>query len=163
MIRTAASRSVRWTPGSLHYSLQTPQPWRTISCLFRPNQTSGGRPLTPSLVSHPHRISVSYHSSTPRYAQSPTADALMENLNDLYATAKDEFEIAAEETEKKTVYAADDREAAVDALKMLQEAFQKALKETSPEVSKEIQGRVGPRIRELENAVKAMEEMAMED
>jgi len=37
------------------------------------------------------------------------------------------------------------------------------LKETSPEVSKEIQSRVGQRVREVENAVKAMEEMAMED
>lgn len=87
----------------------------------------------------------------------------MESLNDLYATAKDEFEIAVEETEKKTVYAADDREAAQDALKMLQEAFEKSVKESDPEVGKEIQGRVGHRIRELENAVKAMEEMAMED
>ena len=103
------------------------------------------------------------HTSAPCHAQSPTADALMENLNDLYATAKDEFEIAAEETEKKTVYAADDREAAQDALKILQEAFAKAVKESDPEVAKEIQGRVGQRIRELENAVKAMEEMALED
>lgn len=87
----------------------------------------------------------------------------MENLNDLYATAKDEFEIAAEETEKKTVYATDDREAAQDALKMLQEAFEKAVRESDPEVGKEIQSRVGQRIRELENAVKAMEEMALED
>ncbi|EXJ64995.1 hypothetical protein A1O7_01334 [Cladophialophora yegresii CBS 114405] len=87
----------------------------------------------------------------------------MENLNELYSTARDEFEIAAEETEKKTVYAADDREAAADALNMLKESFAKALKETSPEVSREIQTRVGSRIRELENAVKAMEEMAMED
>jgi hypothetical protein len=87
----------------------------------------------------------------------------MEDLNELYSTARDEFEIAAEETEKKTVYAADDREAAADALNALKEAFAKALRETSPEVGKEIQGRVGSRIRELENAVKAMEEMAMED
>jgi hypothetical protein len=87
----------------------------------------------------------------------------MESLNELYATAKDEFEIAAEETEKKTVYAEDDREAAKDALKMLQESFQKAIKESAPEVAKEVQGRVGPRIRELENAITAMEEMAMED
>lgn len=87
----------------------------------------------------------------------------MEDLTELYATAKDEFEIAAEETEKKTVYAADDREAAQDALKQLQEGYQKAIKESSPDVAKEVQSRVGPRIRELENAVKAMEEMAMED
>jgi hypothetical protein len=46
---------------------------------------------------------------------------------------------------------------------MLKEAFERAVKESDPEVGKEIQNRVGPRIRELENAVKAMEEMAMED
>lgn len=87
----------------------------------------------------------------------------MEDLNELYATAKDEFEIAAEETEKKTVYAEDDRAAAQDALKQLQEGFEKAVKQSSPEVAKQVQARVGPRIRELENAVKAMEEMALED
>lgn len=87
----------------------------------------------------------------------------MEDLNELYATAKDEFEIAAEETEKKTVYAADDREAAQDALKQLQEGYSKAVRESDPDVAKEVQSRVGPRIRELENAVKAMEEMALED
>ncbi|KAK4939871.1 hypothetical protein LTR10_019939 [Elasticomyces elasticus] len=87
----------------------------------------------------------------------------MENLTDLYATAKDEFEIAAEETEKKTVYAADDREAAAEALQMLKEAFERAVKESDPDVGKEIQSRVGQRIRELENAIQAMEEMAMED
>ena len=87
----------------------------------------------------------------------------MESLTELYSTAKDEFEIAAEETEKKTVYAADDREAAADALKMLQDGYEKALKESSPEVSKEVQSRVGQRIRELESAIKAMEESAMED
>lgn len=87
----------------------------------------------------------------------------MDNLTDLYSTAKDEFEIAAEETEKKTVYAADDREAAKEALNVLKEAYEKAIRESDPEVAKEVQSRTGPRIRELENAVIAMEEMAMED
>lgn len=87
----------------------------------------------------------------------------MESLTDLYSTAKDEFEIAAEETEKKTVYAAEDREAAKEALEKLKEAFEKAVKESAPDVAKEVQSRTGPRIRELENAVIAMEEMAMED
>lgn len=87
----------------------------------------------------------------------------MERLTDLYSTAKDEFEIAAEETEKKTVYAADDREAAKEALTALKDAFEKALKDNSPEVAKDVQSRTGPRIRELENALKAVEEMAMED
>jgi len=87
----------------------------------------------------------------------------MESITELYATAKDEFEIAVEETEKKTVYAADDREAAQQALQMLKDGFEKAVKESDPEVGKEVQSRVGQRIRELENAVKVMEEMAMED
>lgn len=87
----------------------------------------------------------------------------MDNLTDLYSTAKDEFEIAAEETEKKTVYAADDREAAKEALNTLKEAYEKAVRESGPDVAKEVQSRTGPRIRELENAIIAMEEMAMED
>jgi len=87
----------------------------------------------------------------------------MDDLQELYATAKDEFEIAAEETEKKTVYASDDREAAQDALTMLKEAYEKAIQESSPDVAKEITGRVSQRIRELENAVTAMEERAMQD
>jgi len=87
----------------------------------------------------------------------------MENLNDLYATAKDEFEMCAEETEKKTIYAADDREAAKEAFALLKEAYEKAVKECDPETAKEVQTRTGPRIKELENALAAVEEMAMED
>ena len=87
----------------------------------------------------------------------------METLNDLYGTAKDEFEIAAEETEKKTVYAADDREAAQEAFQELKKAFEQAIRESDPETGKQVQGRVGPRIRELGNALTAMEEAALED
>lgn len=87
----------------------------------------------------------------------------MTTLTDLYSTAKDEFEIAAEETEKKTVYAADDREAAKEALELLKEAFDRAVRESDPETARAVQSRVGDRIRELENALVAVEEMAMED
>ncbi|KAL6242356.1 hypothetical protein RBB50_010904 [Rhinocladiella similis] len=142
---------------------------RTVSAAY-PKQTTLFLPSTRAVSSrslatqrrHCPQISA-FHTSSTRWAQSPTADALMENLTDLYATAKDEFEIAAEETEKKTVYAADDREAAVAALQTLKEAFEKAVKESDPDVGKEIQSRVGQRIRELENAIKAMEQLAMED
>ena len=77
-----------------------------------------------------------------------------------YATAKDEFEIASEETDKKTVYAADDRAAAQEALAQLKDAFEKGVGEEGGE---EMKRRVGNRIRELESAVKDMEERAMED
>jgi hypothetical protein len=86
----------------------------------------------------------------------------MENINDLYGTAKDEFEIAMEETEANTVYASDDRAAAVEAFKMLKDGFQQAVQEADPETAKEVQSRVGSRIRELEAAIENMEKMAME-
>ncbi|KIV78266.1 hypothetical protein PV11_09998 [Exophiala sideris] len=139
---------------------------RSCTCSFTtrtPSSLSLLATLPPASRCLPSPRSSTFHTSAQRLAQSPTADALMENLTDLYATAKDEFEIAAEETEKKTVYAADDREAAAEALQMLKEAFERAVKESDPDVGKEIQSRVGQRIRELENAIKAMEEMAMED
>ena len=77
-----------------------------------------------------------------------------------YATAKDEFEIATEETEKKTVYAADDRAAASEELGNLKTAFDEAVKGQNGD---EIKRRIGQRIRELHNAVEALEEKAKED
>ena len=73
------------------------------------------------------------------------------------------FEIASEETEKKTVYAADDRAAAQAELQKLKAAFDDAVQDSAPEVGTEIKARVGQRIRELDRAVEAMNEMAMED
>ena len=85
---------------------------------------------------------------------------MLELIGDRYATAKDEFEIASEETEKKTVYAADDRVAAHEELAKFKAAFEEAIKD---EGGAEVQNRIGQRVRELENAVKAMDEMAKED
>lgn len=84
----------------------------------------------------------------------------MEEIQDLYATARDEFEIAAEETEKQTVYAADDRAAAREELAKLLEAYKRVVEGPDAGVGEEVRRRVGQRIRELENAVTAMEEMA---
>lgn len=77
-----------------------------------------------------------------------------------YATAKDEFEIASEETDKKTVYAADDRAAAEEELVKLKTAYDAAIR---GEGGEEIQRRIGGRMRELEMAVEAMNERAKED
>ena len=81
-------------------------------------------------------------------------------MNHRYATARDEFEIASEETEKKTVYAADDRVAAHEELAKFKAAFEDAVK---GEGGEEIKNRIGQRVRELESAVKNMDEMAKED
>jgi hypothetical protein len=59
-----------------------------------------------------------------------------------------------------TVYAEDDRQAARQELTKLQEAYKEAIGGPDPEVGEEIKRRVGQRIRELENAVAAMEEAA---
>ena len=74
-----------------------------------------------------------------------------------------QFEIASEETEKKTVYAADDRAAAQEELAKLKTAFDDAVRDSSPDVSAEIKSRVGQRIRELDRAVEAMEQAALEE
>ncbi|CAF9916165.1 MAG: hypothetical protein ALECFALPRED_010539 [Alectoria fallacina] len=94
------------------------------------------------------------------FAAKTSADEKVEELQELYATAKDEFEIASEETEKKTVYAADDRAAAQEELANFKEAYEKALESTDGE---QIKNRIGSRVRELERAVEAMKERAMED
>ena len=80
-----------------------------------------------------------------------------------YATAKDEFEIAAEETEKKSVYAAYDRAAAQEELANFKKVYEEAVGGVDGE---EIRNRIGSRMRELDRAVEAveaMEEKAMED
>lgn len=94
------------------------------------------------------------------YSTKSSADAVIEEIQDQYATARDEFEIASEETEKKSVYAADDRAAAREELDKLKSMFEEALQGPDGE---EIKGRVGQRIRELDNAIQAMEQSAMGD
>ncbi|KAJ6103047.1 hypothetical protein N7486_005474 [Penicillium sp. IBT 16267x] len=59
-----------------------------------------------------HRPLRQYSTGAPK----PTADALIEELQDLYEIAKDEFEIATESTDGGTIYAASDRDSARDAL-----------------------------------------------
>ena len=85
---------------------------------------------------------------------------MIENIQEQYATARDEFEIATEETEKKSVYAADDRAAAREELDKLKEMFEEALTGSEGE---EVQRRVGQRIRELDNAVAGLEKAASEE
>jgi uncharacterized protein YjbJ (UPF0337 family) len=60
-----------------------------------------------------------------------------------------------------TVYAQDDRAAAREELTKLQDAYKAVVEGQDKQLAAEIQKRVGQRIRELENAVTAMEETAM--
>lgn len=94
------------------------------------------------------------------YSEKSAADELIEEIQDQYGTARDEFEIATEETEKKSVYAADDRAAAREELDRLKEMYEKAVEGGSGE---EVKMRVGQRIRELDQAVQALERSALEE
>jgi len=67
-----------------------------------------------------------------------------------------------EETEKATVYAEDDRNAAREELTKLQNAYQAIVEGSDQHLAEEVKRRVGQRIRELEQGVAAMEELAMQ-
>lgn len=85
----------------------------------------------------------------------------IEEITELYATAQDEFEIAMEETEKASIYAEDDRKAAREELTRVQEAYKAVLDGTDQDLANEVKRRIGQRIRELEQGVVAMEELAL--
>ncbi|KAF7947758.1 hypothetical protein EAE96_008837 [Botrytis aclada] len=94
------------------------------------------------------------------YATATPADALIEDLTEQYGVARDEFEIASEETDKHSVYAEADRAAAVKELQKLKDMYASAIE---GEYGEEIKRRVGSRVRELEQGVKALEARALED
>lgn len=110
-----------------------------------------------SHTTHPQPSLVRHLSSSNK---SP-ADDKVDEITELYATAQDEFEIAMEETEKMSVYAEEDRKAARDELERVKEAYRAVVEGGDKEVGEEVRRRVGQRIRELEQGVKAMEELAM--
>ncbi|KAH8808877.1 hypothetical protein F5884DRAFT_385047 [Xylogone sp. PMI_703] len=113
----------------------------------------------------PHRLSQQQQQPQRRLLASAastslTADEILDEIQEQYAAARDEFEIATEETEGKTIYAADDRAAAREELKKLKDMFEEALQGAHGE---EVRRRVGPRIRELETAVEELNKADYED
>lgn len=124
------------------------------------------RPRLPNTSRHhqPTRINVraattSTTSPSTSPQNTPAGDAIVEEITELYATAYDEFEIATESTEANATYAEEDRNAAREELDKVLEAFKNAGEGDSGE---EVRRRIGQRVRELEQGVKAMEEKAME-
>lgn len=114
----------------------------------------------PTFRSTPTRRLRPAFPQTRSYASKSSADEAVEQIQEQYATARDEFEIAAEETEKNSVYAADDRAAAREELDALKALYEQALQDSDAE---EIKTRVGHRIRELDHAVQALEQKALEE
>ncbi|KUJ16129.1 uncharacterized protein LY89DRAFT_685170 [Mollisia scopiformis] len=147
-LRLSATRGARCIRRSTFSSLRASS--------YLPKQTT----LRPQLQSSLRTGTFSKHVARRQYSTKSSADSLIEDIQEQYATARDEFEIAAEETEKKSVYAADDRAAAREELDKLKSMYEEALRGADGE---EIKSRVGQRIRELDSAVQAMEKSAMED
>lgn len=85
-------------------------------------------------------------------------DSIIETISDLYGTAKDEFDIAYEESEKNSTYAADDRAAAREELDRLVEYYEGVAEGEEAGVVEEVRRRVGGRVRELIAGVERMEE-----
>lgn len=155
-IRSLSSRTARARVGTI--ALQRFSPQRTFTSHPLLNQRSFTPQFTP-LWSQSSRI-LSSRFEIRTYATKTAADEIIEEIQEQYATAKDEFEIASEETERKTVYAADDRAAAREELNNLKDMYEEALEGPQGE---EVKRRVGQRIRELDNAVQALEKSALEE
>ncbi|KAF2402891.1 hypothetical protein EJ06DRAFT_580112 [Trichodelitschia bisporula] len=92
--------------------------------------------------------------------ESGNSDDVVEYLEELYEGAREEFQIAAEETEDNTIYAADDRAAARLEFDKLKEAYSQIVDDASrpSDLRDTVRRRAGQRIRELEMAMAALEE-----
>lgn len=149
-LRRITAGTARVSVRARHLSIRPS--YRTLTTSLLPKHASSYPLRSPSFISSQH------HGRT--YATKTSADELIEDITEQYATARDEFEIASDETDKNSVYAAEDREAARDELDLLKEMYEQALQTGAGE---EIRGRVGQRIRELDNAVQAMEKKGLEE
>ncbi|KAH0363085.1 hypothetical protein KCU65_g7640, partial [Aureobasidium melanogenum] len=158
---------------------------RAAALLARTKPTIGSRPLgtlsRPRFAATPLQIrSASHVNNFNRWLSTKSAaDEAIEEITELYSTAKDEvcfdqhyttsqklthvqFEMAMEETENKTIYAEADREAAREELTKVQEAYRSIVEGPDTELADEVKRRIGQRIRELEAGVKNMEQIAMD-
>ncbi|GAB7358494.1 hypothetical protein MBLNU230_g2558t1 [Neophaeotheca triangularis] len=145
--RTLLMRGLRTASAT---TTRTPYRIRTLRTLTRP-----------PLYNHYPRAASHVPNETIRWTSSKsTADEEIDRITELFATAKDEFEIAYEETEKMSVYAQDDRDAAREELNGVLEAYKQVVEGDDLELADEVKRRIGQRIRELEQGVEAMEELA---
>jgi hypothetical protein len=92
----------------------------------------------------------------------PTVYYVTNNSPYRYDNAREEFQIAQEETQENTVYAAEDRKAARGEFDKLKTLFEQYIdgEGLEPEGKEELQKRAGHRIRELEQALRTMENEA---
>lgn len=121
------------------------------------------RPMAQSTTQYVIRRAYATPASGSHQSSSTSAaDEKIEEITELYATAQDEFEIAMEETEKVSTYAEEDRKAAREEFDKVKQAYQSVIDGEDKALAEEVKRRIGQRIRELEQGVRHMEEMALE-
>lgn len=152
--RSLAQRTLRFASAHSTRRLTTLSRRRLHLHHARPSHS-----LQPRQTQQLRRATTNTASSSPQ--NTPAGDAAVEEITELYATAYDEFEIASESTEANATYAEEDRKAAREELDRVLEAYKK-VGEVDSGTAEEVRRRIGQRIRELEQGVKAMEEKAME-
>ncbi|KAF2201516.1 hypothetical protein GQ43DRAFT_440545 [Delitschia confertaspora ATCC 74209] len=135
------TRGAQWTRYTTSYSLSSVRTFSAAHALRRPEESGTDVP-----------------ASSPGAARQ--IDEVMEEIQELYGTARDEFEIAAEETEKNTTYAPDDRAAAREEVDKLLQFYNRVMEGGDRAVAEEVKRRVGQRVRELEQAMGGLEEAA---
>lgn len=157
-LRAARSTSSR---AKIHYSIRTSN--------HRTNAFSSSRFLSAQISDIPISQLGGVGVQKRAFASKSTADEIIEEITELYGTARDEFEIATEESEKHSVYAADDRAAAREELAKLLKRYNEVVGRdgqegcAGKEVAEEVKRRIGGRLRELERAVEVLNEKDFRD
>ncbi|GKZ84175.1 hypothetical protein AnigIFM56816_009496 [Aspergillus niger] len=179
----------------LSHSLSKPSIPRPLSLRTLSTTTTTSarlRLITNPITSAPRLITTTPATNPPTYistlkntystSSKPPADLIIDELQELYEVAKDEFEIATESTDSATIYAASDRESARDALNELIAVYTVYTRDMSfvshspqgqvdvdtgldpgsigDEVREQVRKRVGTRVREIVGAVESLEERA---
>ncbi|GLA08307.1 hypothetical protein AnigIFM60653_009838 [Aspergillus niger] len=188
--------SLRTPLRGLHLSRSLPKPSipRPLSLRTLSTTTTSARLrlITNPITSAPRLITTTPTTNPPTYistlkntystSSKPPADQIIDELQELYEVAKDEFEIATESTDSATIYAASDRESARDALNELIAVYTVYTRDMSfvshspqgqvdvdtgldpgsigDEVREQVRKRVGTRVREIVGAVENLEERA---
>ncbi|GFN19147.1 uncharacterized protein AtWU_08950 [Aspergillus tubingensis] len=165
-------------------SIPRPRSLRTLTTSARPRLTSAPTPTSTISRTYTFTFTPTLKTNKSSYSTSskPPADQIIDELQELYEVAKDEFEIATESTDSATIYAASDRESARDALNELIAVYTVYTRDMSfvshspqgqvdvdtgldpgsigDEVREEVRRRVGTRVREIVGAVESLEERA---
>lgn len=88
------------------------------------------------------------------------AELLYDDIEEQYATAQDEYEIALEETQNGTIYAEDDRKAAKEQIERVLKQYIAAMKGGNSEAADKLSKGLHEKIRQLVEDMEKLESMA---